>query len=133
MIADTGPAAKEAAGYDGISEKGPLPKKDSPDSGFGAKVVDDLYDFQDALMEKGKYPKEKFNAFFHSAWTYAEGTRRQRLIHREVAKIINGLVEKLEQERKRVPGQALYDADRLDCLFFCGYDPHFESDEPRGL
>lgn len=97
------------------------------------KVVEDWYDFQNTLRDKRKYPTEKFNAIFHSARNYAEVTRRHRLIHRDVAKIINGLVEQLEHERKRVPGQVLYDADRLDCLFFCGYDPHFEGDEPPGL
>lgn len=35
MISDTGPAAKEAAGYGEMSEKGALPQKDSPDSGSG--------------------------------------------------------------------------------------------------
>ncbi len=97
------------------------------------KDVDDWYNFRYALMGIGKYPKEKFNAFFHSAWTYAEATRRHRLIYRKVAKIINGLVEELECERKRIPGQVLYDAERLDCLFFCGYDPHFEGGEPPGF
>ena len=38
-----------------------------------------------------------------------------------------------EVERKRVPGKVLYEADRLECLFFAGYDPHFEGDEPPGL
>ena len=30
----------------------------------------------------------------------------------------------------RVPGEILYEADRLESLFFAGYDPHFERDEP---
>ncbi len=97
------------------------------------KVVDDWLDFQDALTDKRRYPKEKFYAFFRSARTYAERTRRHRLLHRDVVKIINGLVDQLQYERKRVPGQVLYDADRLDCLLFGGYDPHFEGDEPPGL
>jgi hypothetical protein len=97
------------------------------------RMVDDWFIFQDALREKGKYPKEKFDAFFRSARRYAEATRKHRLIHKEVAVIFNGLVQQLELERKRVPGQVLYDADRLECLFFCGYDPHFEGEEPPGL
>ncbi len=31
-------------------------------------------------------------------------------------RIMNGLAEGLEAERKRIPGQILYDADRLECL-----------------
>jgi hypothetical protein len=46
---------------------------------------------------------------------------------------MNGLRELLQQERKRVPGTVLFEADRLECLFFAGYDPHFEEDEPPGL
>jgi hypothetical protein len=58
---------------------------------------------------------------------------RHRLIHRPIVRIMNGFVEGLEAERKRVPGQILYDSNRLECLFFCGYDPHFEGDEPPGF
>ena len=46
---------------------------------------------------------------------------------------INGLTEFLRLERKRVPGRILSEADRLECLFFGGFDPHFEGDEPPGL
>ncbi len=96
-------------------------------------MVDDWHNFKHALGEKGKYPKEKFDAFFQSARRYAEATRKHRLIHKEVAVIFNDLVETLERERKQVPGAVLYDAERLECLFFCGYDPYFEGDEPPGF
>ena len=76
---------------------------------------------------------EKFDAFLRSAWTYAERTRKEKLVHREVVAIINGLVDLLGAERKRVPERVLYYAERLECLFFCGYDPHLESDEPPGF
>jgi hypothetical protein len=46
--------------------------------------------------------------------------------------IMNCPVEELEAQRKRIPGKILYDANRLECLFFCGYEPHFEGDEPPG-
>ena len=55
------------------------------------------------------------------------------MIHREVVNAINGLVDFLSVERKRVPGTILYEAARLECLFFSGYDPYFEGDEPPGL
>ena len=97
------------------------------------KVIDDWCDFGLAFTDKGKYPREAFYAFFKSAWAYAEATRRHRLIHRNVAHIINGLTETIECGRKRVPDKIIYDADRLECLFFCGYDPHFDGFEPPGL
>ena len=46
---------------------------------------------------------------------------------------INGLTEHLQLERKRVPGRVLSEADRLECLFFEGFDPHFEGEEPPSL
>jgi hypothetical protein len=32
-----------------------------------------------------------------------------------------------------VPGRILSEADRLECLLFGGFDPHFEGNEPPGL
>ena len=46
---------------------------------------------------------------------------------------VNGLVENLRSERKRVPEEVLLEAERLECLLFSGYDPHFDGDEPPGL
>ena len=57
-------------------------------------------------------------------------TRSDPLIHRSIAGAVNGLVDFLEAERKCVPGDVLRDAERLECLLFSGYDPHFEGDEP---
>jgi len=46
---------------------------------------------------------------------------------------VNGLRDFLSVERKRVPGEVLRDADRLECILFSGYDPYFEGDGPPGL
>jgi hypothetical protein len=46
---------------------------------------------------------------------------------------VNGLREFLQVERKRIPGSILFEADRLECQFFAGYDPSFDGDEPPGL
>jgi hypothetical protein len=97
-------------------------------------VVDRWCSFQEALgATKRKYPAQEFLSFVETTRSYIELTRHDPLIHREVAKAINGLTEFLRQERKRVPGRILYEADRLECLFFDGFDPHFEGDEPPGL
>jgi hypothetical protein len=52
---------------------------------------------------------------------------------RYVAAAVNGLLDFLEVERKWVPEVVLRDAERLECLLFSAYDPHFESDQPPGL
>jgi len=46
---------------------------------------------------------------------------------------VNGLREFLQVERKRIPGGILFEADRLECQLFAGYDPSFDGDEPSGL
>jgi hypothetical protein len=90
--------------------------------------------FQDALSsDQRKYPIHQFKTFWAVTKRYAELTRSDALIHRRLAGAVNGLVDFLEVERKRVPGLVLRDAERLECLFFSGYDPHFEGDEPPGL
>jgi hypothetical protein len=60
-------------------------------------------------------------------------SRDDQLVRRDVANTINGLTEFLRSERKRVPESVLSEADRLECLFFGGFDPHFKGDEPPGL
>ncbi len=96
-------------------------------------VVELWIDFQLALGDKRRYPRAQFDNFLRSAWTYAERTRHDKLVHREVVSAVNGLVDFLGCERKRVPEKVIYDAERLECLLFSGYDPHFEGDEPPGL
>jgi hypothetical protein len=106
---------------------------DAEKARLAERVVDDWCTFQVVLSPKARYPREEFDAFLRSARNYVQATRNDRLIHRKVAAIISGLREQLELERKRVPGEVLYEADRLEVLFFSGYDPHFEGDEPPGL
>jgi hypothetical protein len=101
---------------------------------LAAEVTKCWKDFQKALSsDKRKYPLPQFKAFWAVAKHYAELTKSDSLIHRRVACVANGLVEFLQVERKRVPGDVLRDAERLECLVFSGYDPYFEGDEPPGL
>jgi hypothetical protein len=50
-----------------------------------------------------------------------------------MAVALKNLAACLEVRRKGVPGAVVLEADRLESLFFDGYDPHFEGDEPPGL
>ena len=86
-----------------------------------------------ALTSKGPYPKAQFYAFAEGVRRYLVAIEGSPTVHRNVAGVLNGLREYLELERKRVPGEILYEADRLECQFFDGYDPQFEGDEPPGL
>jgi hypothetical protein len=101
---------------------------------LAAAVVDRWGTFQAALTgPTRKYPTQAFLSFADAARRYIEVTHRDHLIHRDVVNAIHGLTEELRLERKRVPGRILHEANRLECLFFAGYDPHFEGDEPPGL
>jgi hypothetical protein len=40
------------------------------------------------------------------------------MVDRAVAGAVNGLVDELTVERKRVPGEVLFEADKLECLVF---------------
>ena len=100
---------------------------------LAAEVEERWLDFQGALSNKRKYPVQQFRAFWEAGRRYADLTKQDPLIHRSVVGSINGLTEFLQVERKRVPDQVLWDAQRLECLLFSGYDPYFEGDEPPGL
>jgi hypothetical protein len=98
---------------------------------LAAAVADKWSVFQAALTEPmRRYPAQEFLSFAEAARRYIAVTHDDQLLHREVVKAINGLTEFLQEERKRVPGSILYEANRLECLFFLGYDPHFEGAEP---
>ena len=99
-----------------------------------AEQVSATYDdFSLGLDNKRRYPTEQFARFFSAVKAYAEATRGDEMIHRSVAKCVNGLHAYLQLERRKVPGQVLADADRLAVLLFAGYDPYFEGEEPPGL
>jgi hypothetical protein len=76
---------------------------------------------------------EDFVSFADAARRYIEVASQDQFVRRDVANAVNGLTELLRLERKRMPGRVLSEADRLECLFFGGFDPHFEGDEPPNL
>jgi hypothetical protein len=101
---------------------------------WAAEAIDRWVDFQESLSsEKRKYPIQQFQAFWSATERYAKLTKADALIHKSVAAAVNGLVDFLCAERKRIPNDVLRDAERLECLLFSGYDPYFEGDEPPGL
>ncbi len=105
-----------------------LEKDRAADDVVGQRATLDL-----ALSDKRKYPLQEFMVFVQAARRYIEITQDQPLIHRSVARAVNGLREYLAVERKRVPGDVLFEADRLECQLFSGHDPSFEGDEPPRL
>jgi hypothetical protein len=112
------------------TEKMPTSQKDQ----LAAEAIDRWQDFQESLASvKRKYPIQQFQAYWSATRRYAELAKADALIHKSVVTAVHGLVDFLSAERKRVPGDVLRDAERLECLLFSGYDPHFEGDEPPGL
>jgi hypothetical protein len=107
---------------------------DSEKDRLALSVVDRHADFKAALAaNRRKYPIPEFRLFAEAVRNYVEKTRGDDLVHRAVAGAVNGLVDELTVERRRAPGEVLFEADRLECLVFLGYDPNFDGDEPPGL
>jgi hypothetical protein len=91
-------------------------------------------DFEAALFKsKRTYPLREFKTFWEAGRRYAELTKSDPLIHRSVAVVVHGLTDIVGVGQRRIPDQVPRDAQRLECLLFSGYDPHFEGDEPPGL
>ncbi len=96
-------------------------------------VMNAYVEFESRLHGKGRFPNGHFKAFFDPVVCYLEATKDAKMIHRSVASIVSGLSEILTLQTLRVPDGAVADADRLECMLFSGYDPHFEGNEPTGL
>jgi hypothetical protein len=82
------------------------------------KVIERWVSFQMALSNKRKYPVGESTAFAASVRAYVQFIGSDPLIHREVVKAINGLVNFLKVERRRVPDTVIYEASRLESLLF---------------
>jgi hypothetical protein len=82
---------------------------------------------------KGRFPMSHFNTFSNAVVRYADASKNEKMIHKNVAGAVNGFREILELESSRAPGKAIAGADRLECILFSEYDPHFEGDEPPGF
>lgn len=104
------------------------------DSDILAEDVMNAYvEFEMHLHEKGPFPMKHFRAFFEATVLYVKSMHGNTMIHRNVAAAVNGLRSIIELESFHAPGEAIYDADRLECMLFREYDPYFEGDEPPGL
>ena len=101
---------------------------------LAAEVAERYSAFEEALFrDKRRYPLQEFKSFWEVGRRYAELTKSDALIHRKVVEVVNGLKDMVGMGRKRIPANVPWDAERLECLVFSGYDPDFEGDEPRGL
>jgi hypothetical protein len=100
---------------------------------MAAEVHERRMDFDRALSDKRKYPIVQFRAFWEAGRRYAEMTKGDPMIHRVVVESVNGLMDYVMVERKRVPELVIRDAERLESIIFSGYDCYFEGDEPPGL
>jgi hypothetical protein len=97
-------------------------------------VADRHCELEEALAgDRRKYPIRQFRLFAEAVRCYVDKSRKDEMIHRDVARTVHGLVDYLRLQRKRVPGKVLFEAERLECLFFQGYDPQFDGDEPPDL
>ncbi len=107
---------------------------DSEKDRLASEVLELLIDFEIGLSDrKRKYPAQAFFAFASAARRYIDLTQKDQLVRRDVAVALKDLAACLEVRRKGVPEAVVLEAHRLESLFFDGYDPYFEGDEPPGL
>jgi hypothetical protein len=108
--------------------------RDTEKDRLASAVADRRFELEEALGEnKRKYPAHEFRLFAAAVRHYAENIGNARMINRAVVRAVHGLADYLQVERKRVPGDVLVEAERLECLLFLAYDPHFDGNEPPGL
>ncbi len=108
----------------------PVSEKDR----LAAEVAERYSAFEEALFgDKRKYPLQEFKASWEAGRRYAELTKSDPLIHKNVVNAVHVLTDIVGEGRKRIPARIARDAERLVRLIFSGYDPYFEGDEPPGL
>ena len=107
---------------------------DSVKDRLASEALELLIDFEIGLSDrKRKYPAQAFFAFASAARRYIDLTQKDQLVRRDVAVALKDLAACLEVRRKGVPEAVVLEAHRLESLFFDGYDPYVEGDEPPGL
>jgi len=94
------------------------------------EVMKAFVEFDLRLHAKGRFPNTEFRAFIDTVERYVKATKENQMIHRSVARAVNGLGEILELESSRASGREIADADRLECMLFGGWDPYSNGDEP---
>jgi hypothetical protein len=77
------------------------------------QVADLRVAFDLALSDKRKYPAREFNGFLEKCAPLYRDRRWGLDDTQSVAQAVNGLREFLQVERKRIPGNVLFEADRL--------------------
>ena len=103
---------------------------DSDKERLALAVGDQHCAFEEALAgARRTYPIREFKAFAAAVRRYVDATRGDQMIHRDVVTAVYGLVGLLQSERKKVPDEVLFEAERLECILFPGHDPHFKGDE----
>jgi hypothetical protein len=80
------------------------------------QVADLRVAFDLALSDKRKYPAREFNGFLEKCAPLYRDRRWGLDDTQSVAQAVNGLREFLQVERKRIPGNVLFEADRLHIL-----------------
>src|SRR5713101_8353276 len=96
------------------------------DDQLAERVLEAHARFEMALHRKGPFPEKEFDRLFQAVRHYAEAVKGKERIHRKVAGTLHGLGEVLRLEAYHTPVGILAAVDRLGCLVFAGYDPHFE-------
>lgn len=75
------------------------------------------------------FPSVEFDRLWQAVLAYSAAIKGLKWLHRDVAREISGLREYLELECNKTPSEVLWRAERMACILFADYDPHFEGHE----
>ena len=100
---------------------------------FADSVLAAYADLEGAIHSSEAFPRREFDTFFNSVVRYVEATKDTGFVHRTVASQLNGFSQFLQTLHKNLSDDVLYQADRLETIFFSAYDPYFKGGEPLGL
>jgi hypothetical protein len=97
------------------------------------EVMNAYVEFDARLHGKGRFPNRHLKTLLNAVVCYVGATKDEKMIHRSIASALSGLRDILSLQTSRVSDRVIADTNRLECMLFSGYDPHFEGDEPPGL
>ena len=110
-----------------------MPREDELEEAKLKALVDrvmDAYGELDDCLGKPYFPVTKFNRFWQAVFDYSAAMSERDWLHRDVASVVNGLCDYLEQECHKVPSDILWKIDQMEVLLFSNYNAYPEHENP---
>ena len=98
------------------------------------RVMDAYVEFDARLGDKQeRFPVTQFDQLWRAFHDYCAAMKGRSWLHRDVARVVNGLRVDLGLQIFATPSGVLRRVDRMECLLFSDYDAYPDDNEPSGL